>query len=93
MTSENYDLFSDGSIDPTWTNEIEIISYYDNNGDSLTMPDTLNVWSNVANIQNEEESDPTTFPYDSFYVELNGVIDSTLIVENLVTIGRKDDYN
>tara|TARA_Y100000589_G_scaffold64406_1_gene55889 strand:- start:636 stop:2726 length:2091 start_codon:yes stop_codon:yes gene_type:complete len=100
MTSTNYDLFSDGSIDPTWTNEIEIISYYDNNGDSLSIPDTLNVWSNVANIQNEEgEWIPTTFPYDSFYVELNGVIDSTLIVgepgyywtENMITTSGLPD--
>ena len=29
MTSENYDLFSDGSIDSTWTNELEIINNYD----------------------------------------------------------------
>ena len=63
------------------------------------MPDTLNVWSNVANIQMKKERIPTTFPYDSFYVELNGVIDSTLIVgepgyywtENMITTSGLPD--
>ena len=80
MTSENYDLFSDGSIDSTWTNEIEIINYFDDNGDSLLVPDTLLVWSNIANIQDAQGNwVPTTFEYDTFYVELNGAVDSTLI--------------
>ena len=80
MTSENYDLYFDGSIDSTWTNEIEIINYFDANGDSLATPDTMLVWSNVANIQNEaEEWIATTFDYDTFYVELNGAVDSTLV--------------
>lgn len=80
MTSENYDLYFDGSIDSTWTNEIEIINYFDANGDSLATPDTMLVWSNVANIQNEaEEWISTTFEHDSFYVELNGAVDSTLV--------------
>ena len=80
MTSENYDLFFDGTIDSTWTNEIEIINYFDANGDSLATPDTMLVWSNVANIQNQaEEWISTTFEYDSFYVELNGAVDSTLV--------------
>ena len=80
MTSENYDLFSDGSIDSTWTNEVEIINYFDDNGDSLLLADTILVWSNVANIQDAEGNwISTTFDYDSFYVELNGAVDSTLI--------------
>jgi hypothetical protein len=80
MTSQNYDLFNDGSIDSTWTNEVEIINYFDVNGDSLLLPDTMLVWSNVANIQDSTEAwIVTTFPYDSFYVELNGAVDSTLI--------------
>tara|TARA_B110000444_G_scaffold170007_1_gene158873 strand:+ start:229 stop:2283 length:2055 start_codon:yes stop_codon:yes gene_type:complete len=80
MTSENYDLFSDGSIDSTWTNEVEIINYFDDNGDSLLLSDTILVWSNVANIQDAEGNwISTTFDYDSFYVELNGAVDSTLI--------------
>ncbi len=80
MTSENYDLFSDGSIDSTWTNEIEIINYYDANGDSLSVPDTLLVWNNIANIQDAQGNwVPTTFEYDTFYVELNGAVDSTLV--------------
>ena len=54
MTSENYDLFSDGTIDETWTNELEIINNYDANGDLLDVPDTLQVWNNVANIQDAE---------------------------------------
>ncbi len=80
MTSPNPDLFSDGTIDITWTNELEIINYYDTNGDSLLIPDTLNVWNNVASIQNENgDWIATTFEADSYYVELNGAIDSTLI--------------
>ena len=80
MTSENYDLFSDGSIDSTWTNEIEIINYFDANGDSLSVPDTLLVWNNIANIQDAQGNwVPTTFEYDTFYVELNGAVDSTLV--------------
>ena len=80
MTSENYDLFSDGSIDSTWTNEIEIINYFGPTGDSLLVPDTLLVWSNIANIQDAQGNwVPTTFEYDSFYVELNGAVDSTLV--------------
>ena len=80
MTSENYDLFSDGTIDATWTNEIEIINNYDANGVLLAVPDTLQVWNNVANIQDAEGNwIPTTFEYDSFYVELNGSVDSTLV--------------
>ena len=80
MTSENYDLFSDGTIDATWTNELEIINNYDANGVLLAVPDTLQVWNNVANIQDAEGNwIPTTFEYDSFYVELNGSVDSTLV--------------
>ena len=80
MTSENYDLFSNGSIDSTWTNEIEIINYFDANGDSLSVPDTLLVWNNIANIQDAQGNwVPTTFEYDTFYVELNGAVDSTLV--------------
>ena len=80
MTSENYDLFSDGSIDSTWTNEIEIINYFDANGDSLSVPDTLLVWNNIANIQDAQGNwIATTFDYDTFYVELNGAVDSTLV--------------
>ena len=80
MTSENYDLFSDGLIDSTWTNEIEIINYFGPTGDSLLVPDTLLVWSNIANIQDAQGNwVPTTFEYDSFYVELNGAVDSTLV--------------
>ena len=80
MTSENYDLFSDGSIDSTWTNEIEIINYFDANGDTLSVPDTLLVWNNIANIQDAQGNwVPTTFEYDTFYVELNGAVDSTLV--------------
>ena len=80
MTSENYDLFSDGTIDETWTNELEIINNYDANGVLLAVPDTLLVWNNVANIQDAEGNwIPTTFEYDSFYVELNGSVDSTLV--------------
>ena len=56
-TSENYDLFSDGTIDETWTNELEIINNYDANGVLLAVPDTLQVWNNVANIQDAEELD------------------------------------
>jgi hypothetical protein len=80
MDSVNYDLFSNGSIDSTWTNEIEIINYFNAAGDSLSTPNTLQVWNNVASIQNAEgEWISTTFPYDSFYVELNGAIDSSLV--------------
>ncbi len=80
MTSENYDLFSDGSINSTWTNEIEIINYFDANGDTLLVPDTLLVWNNIANIQDAQGNwVPTTFEYDTFYVELNGAVDSTLV--------------
>jgi hypothetical protein len=67
-------------IDSTWTNEVEIINNFDADGNALTTPDTLLVWSNVANIQNEAgDWISTTFDYDSFYVELNGAVDSTLI--------------
>lgn len=80
MNSANPDLFSDGTVDITWTNELEIINYYDANGDSLLTPDTLNVWNNVANIQDANgDWIATTFEADSYYVELNGAIDSTLV--------------
>jgi hypothetical protein len=80
MTSANPDLFSDGTVDITWSNELEIINYYDANGDSLLTPDTLNVWNNVASIQDANgDWIATTFAADSYYVELNGAIDSTLV--------------
>ena len=41
--------------------------------------DTLNVWNNVANYEDSTGTwVPTTFEYDSFYVETTGAVDSTL---------------
>ena len=66
MTSENYDLFSDGTIDPTWTNEIEIINYeieYDS------------TWTGSWNLETL-----TNITYDTLYNSVISNIDSTLTI-------------
>ena len=80
VDSINYDLYEDGSLDSTWTNEIKIIHYEFDADSNIVAVDSLIVWDNVHNVQDSDGNWlPDTLPYDSFYVELIGAIDSTYV--------------
>ena len=77
MTSENHDMWFDGSVDSGYLNDVRIVNY-EMLSDVHTAIDTVNLgWSNVAYHEDSLGSwNAVVSEADSFYVETAGLINT-----------------
>jgi hypothetical protein len=77
MTSENHDMYYDGSVDSGYLNDVRIVNY-EMVGGVHTAIDTVNLgWNNVAWHEDSVGGwNPVTSTPDSFYVETAGLINT-----------------
>ena len=77
MTSENHDMWFDGSVDSGYLNDVRIVNYEMVSG-VHTAIDTVNLgWNNVAWHEDSLGAwNPVTSTPDTFYVETAGIINT-----------------
>lgn len=81
MTSENHDMYADGTVDSGYLNDVRIINYEMVDG-SHTAIDTVNLgWNNVAYHEDADGNwNAVVSEPDTFYVEMDGILNTLEIV-------------
>jgi hypothetical protein len=77
MTSENHDMYFDGSVDSGYLNDVRIINYEMVAGVHTAVDTVALGWNNVAWHENAEGAwEPVESTPDAFYVQETGIINS-----------------